>query len=131
MVNILLVDDEPRLLRAWCSLFSDQPGFRLVGTLMCADELARTAEETAPHVVVLDLSMPGLPPLEAIRRLADSSPDVRVIVYSAHNDRGLIQAAFDAGAWGYVDKMANPEDMFSAVRRVAAGEAVVPRGLAG
>ncbi len=84
-----------------------------------------------PHVAVLDLSMPGADPLAEIKRLSGLIPDVRAIVYSGHADPDLIRAAFDAGAWGFLDKLAPPADMFMVVRRVAAGEAVFPPSLGG
>lgn len=131
MVNVLLVDDEPRLLRAWSMLFADHPEFRVVGTLPQADGLREMAERTMPQVVVLDLTMPGLHPVAAIRQLSGSLPGVRILVYSARNDREMMREAVDAGAWGYVDKMCRPEEMFNAVRRVAAGEVVLPSCIAG
>lgn len=130
MVNVLLVDDEPRLLRAWSLLFAEDPGFCVVGTLDRADGLMDMAERTSPHVVVLDLTMPGLDPFAAIRLMAAAHPDVRVIVYSAQSDPLLMRRSIDAGAWGFVDKLCPPEEMFRAVRRVASGEAVVPPAIA-
>lgn len=126
MIKVVLVDDEPRLRRAWETLFASQPDMTLLAALPQADTLAQVIAEKAPHVVVVDLTMPGIDPLEAIRAIATSHPSVRSVVYSAHSDTASLRSAYDAGAWGYLDKLAAPSEMFSVIRRVAGGEAVFP-----
>lgn len=126
MITVLLVDDQVRLLLAWEKLLAAQPDMKLAGTLQTADDLLNVVQKSPPNVVVLDLSMPGLNPLKAIRELADRYPDVRTIVLSAHADHDTVQSAFGAGAWGYVDKLAPPAQVLEIIRRVAAGEVVFP-----
>lgn len=130
MIKVLFADDEPKLRQAWERLFTSQPDMELVGTLPNAEGLADAVVALKPDVAVLDLSMPGRDPLDEIRRMVVVSPHVRSIVYSGHADLDSIRAAFDAGAWGYLDKLAPPADMFKVVRRVAGGESVFPPGLA-
>jgi len=130
MIKVLFADDEPKLRQAWERLFTAQPDMELVGTLPNAESLVDAVAALKPDIAVVDLSMPGRDPLEEIRRLADVSPNVRAIVYTGHSDVDSIRAAFDAGAWGYLDKLAPPAEMFRVVRVVAGGETVFPPGLA-
>lgn len=130
MIKVVLVDDEPRLCRAWETLFATQADMKLVATLPQADSLGAFVAVNSPGVVVVDLTMPGMDPLEAIRGIAESQPDVRCIVYSAHSDMASLRAAYEAGAWGYLDKLAAPNEMFSVIRRVSSGEAVFPTNFA-
>jgi len=122
---VLLVDDEPRLVQAWIKLFASEPEFDLVATLDTADGLVEKVNEFDPRIVVLDLGLPGIDPLEVLRSLSESRPDVRIVVHSGQSDGRIREAAFDAGAWGFVDKLAPPEEVFSVLRRVAAGEVVL------
>ncbi len=130
MIKVVLVDDEPRLRRAWETLFASQADMALLAALPQADTLQQVIAEGAPDVIVVDLTMPGMDPLEAIRAVAASNPSVRSVVYSAHSDMASLRSAYDAGAWGYLDKLAAPSEMFSVIRRVAAGEAVFPADFA-
>lgn len=128
MIRVMLIDDEPRLLRAWKSLFGDRPGMLLVDARSRADGLVAAVEAAKPDIVVIDLTMPGEDPLVAIRDVAAAHPAVRAVAYTGQTDPMLIQEALNAGAWGYVDKLATPAEMFDAIERVAAGDVVFPRG---
>ncbi len=124
--RVLFVDDELRLRKAWEQLLCGQEDLEFVGALGSADDLVTTAARTLADIVLLDLSMPGPNPFDAMTRLAAERPDCRVIVYSGYTDREVVQKAIDAGAWGFVDKIERPSDILAAVRRVALGEVVFP-----
>lgn len=125
-IRVLFVDDEVRLCRAWARLIEAQPAFSLVGMAHCADGLPELVEELAPDVVLIDLSMPGRSPLSVVRELADRCPGARCVIYSGHNDPEVVRSAVDAGAWGYVDKLADSRAIFGALERVAHGTPVFP-----
>lgn len=129
MIKVLFVDDEPRLRLAWEKLFASQPDMKLVGCLPRADTVHEAVASLSPNVLVMDLNMPGIDPLAVVRDLASSQPEVRSIVYSAHSGPEPVKAAFDAGAWGYLDKLAMATDMFEVVRRVVSGEVVFPQAM--
>ncbi len=126
MVDVLLVDDEPGMLGAWERLFAIQPDMRLAGTLPSADGLMAAVKALRPGLVVIDLTMPGLDPFEAIARLHTDHPDLHIVVFSGMNDDATIRRAVEAGARGFVDKLADPLEMLGALRRVAAGERALP-----
>ncbi len=126
--RVILVDDEPGLLRAWTRLFTLR-GVEVLAALPRVAELRSTIAELRPGVVVMDLSMPGEQPLEQLRALSGDFPDVRFLAYSGSNDESTIRAVHAAGASGYIDKLAPPESMFAALERVSAGERVFPQWL--
>ena len=78
-----------------------------------------------PDVVVMDLAMPGMGGLEAVRRLLAQDPQARILVLSAHEDTAHPQRVLRAGALGYLSKRSAPETLITAVQAVAAGEAWV------
>jgi DNA-binding NarL/FixJ family response regulator len=77
----------------------------------------------APHVVVLDISMPGGSGLHAVSELAERVPGVRVLMLSVHDDIEYVLESVRAGAHGYLRKDSSPAEMRSAIRTVAAGDA--------
>lgn len=125
-IRILFVDDEIRLRKAWERLINAQPDMTLVGSLGAADDLDAAVDETSPDVVVIDLTMPGTDPIGAVRALAERKPDVKAVFYSGRGEPELMRDAFDAGAWGFIDKLTLPTDAIESLRRIAAGEVVFP-----
>lgn len=129
VITVLFVDDDPRLRHVWSRLIDAQPDMKLAGTLAQADGLADAANTLSPDVAIVDLTMPGLDPIEAIRALTAAQSPMRIVVYSGHSDARLMSAAFDAGAWGYIDKLTAPSEALTVLRRVAKGELVFPAQL--
>ncbi len=121
-VRVVLVDDEPRLRSTWEMLINQQPDMAVVESLDSADELLARAPNGA-SVMLVDLSMPGRDPLEAVAELSRRKPDCRVIIHSAYHDAQTAQAAMESGAWGLVDKLGSPDAVLAAIRKVSAGEA--------
>jgi two-component system response regulator DesR len=129
-IQVLVVDDEPRLRMVWGRVIESQPDMVLVTMLESADALDSELPD-GPCVVLLDLSMPGRDPLDVAAQVNRESPDCRIIIYSGYSDPDTMQAAADAGAWGFVDKLASVTSILEAIRRVAGGEAVFGVGSSG
>lgn len=125
-IRILFVDDEVRLCRAWARLMETQEDLLLVGTAHHAGGLEDLIRELEAQLVLMDISMPGVDPLHAVSDLAPRYPGVRFVMYSGHSDPEIIRMAMDAGAWGFVDKLADAATLFSVLRRVANGETAFP-----
>ena len=119
-ISILCVDDNPRVAAALRMKLQRVGGFAWVGWLPTADDLVARATAECPDVVLLDLDMPGLDPLEALAAMVDTCPDTRVVVYSGYIRRDLIERVIDTGAWGYVSKNDGEQALIDVVRRVAA-----------
>lgn len=118
-IRLLLVDDNRRLTSAWERLVGRQPDMTLVGTLECADELMKVAREQDAHVVLIDLTMDGRDPLDAISELARECPKIRTLIYSAHSRSEWHDKVRQAGADDYLDKADDPAEILEAIRRVA------------
>jgi len=130
MIDILVVDDHPLFrdgLAALLATIEDTEVVGLAGDGAAALELARLL---TPDVVVIDLNMPGLPGLEAIRRLVRLEPSPAVLVLTMVEDPDAVTAALQVGARGYLLKGAAQEEVVAAIRTVAAGGAVVGAGAA-
>jgi two-component system response regulator DesR len=125
-IKLLCVDDNAKLRSAWERLLGREKDLELVGVLSAADDLVKTACEKGADVVLLDLTMEGKEPLEAVAELARDCPWVKVVIYSGASTPELIDRAMAAGAWGYVDKLAEPASVIDAIRRVFGGEVVLP-----
>ena len=122
VVKVLCVDDNPDLGRLYRTVIDAQPGMKCVGCLDSADGLIGEVERTQPDVVLIDLTMPGRDPLDAIRELAAAHPQTRAIVFSGIDDAATVDRAVEAGAWGYVSKSRDIHSVVDAIRRVSSGE---------
>lgn len=124
--RILCVDDHAEIRRLFELVMRDNPEFELVGTSEGAEELEARVEELSPDVVILDLSMYGRDPLDAMRSVKERVPGTRFLVSSSWDDEETIDRAFQAGASGYLVKEGNFDALADAIRRVAKDEKVVP-----
>ncbi|HZW08548.1 MAG TPA: response regulator transcription factor [Phycisphaerales bacterium] len=128
-IGVVVVDDEPALRRSWEHLLNAQADLACVGTLPTADDLAEKLAHVNARVVLLDISLPGADPFEAMVELNQKALDCRVVVCTGYTDQNTIDSAIDAGAWGFVDKLAPPSEVLNVIRRVAQGEVSFPRGM--
>jgi NarL family two-component system response regulator LiaR len=126
-IRILCVDDHPEIRRLFELVMRDHEEFELVGTSQSADELETLVQELTPDVVVLDISMDGRDPLEALKAVRIRVPDVRFLVCSSWDDEEIIQRALAAGATGDLVKDGVFDELTRAIRTVAKNEKVVPR----
>jgi len=120
--RVLCVDDHEFLadgLKARLALTDD---LEFVGWLPTAEALLAKIKETRPHVVLLDLEMPGPDPFEAMEDVRRRFPDLKVLVLSAHVRDHYFESAVAAGAWGYLSKGDKPEFLVEAIRKAARGE---------
>jgi DNA-binding NarL/FixJ family response regulator len=106
-------------------LINAEPLMRCVGCLSSADRLVEEVRRLSqapghqPLVVLLDASMPGKDPLEAMAEVAAEFPSVRTIIYSGHDDPNFVQRATSAGAYRCISKRDDPEVVVWAVREAA------------
>jgi DNA-binding NarL/FixJ family response regulator len=125
-IRVLCVDDSDPFTAAWNRLLSIQPDMESAGTLNRADELVRVARDSRADVVLLDLTMVGRDPLDALSELRQTCPEIKVVVCSGWNDRARKERASQAGASGYVDKIEKPSRILDVLRKVAGGEVAAP-----
>jgi two-component system invasion response regulator UvrY len=124
MIRVMLVDDHALVRMGFRMLLNDAQ-IEVVGEAGDGERACQDYPRLRPDVVVMDLSMPGMGGLEAVRRLVAQDPKVRVLALSAHEDTAHPRRVLRAGALGYLGKRSAPEALISAVRAVARGERYV------
>jgi len=130
VTSVLIVDDHPLFRDGLAGLLATVSDMTVVGTAADGESGCRLAAQTRPEVVVVDLNMPGLPGIETIRRLKRLDPTPAVLVLTMVDDDGVVTAALNVGAAGYLLKGAVQEEVLAAIRTVAAGGAVLGAGAA-
>ncbi len=121
MTRVMLVDDHA-VVRMGFRMLLGGAGIEVVAELDRGEDLIATWQQLRPDVVVMDLAMPGMGGLEALRRLLAIQEQARVLILSAHEDTAHPQRALRAGALGYLTKRSAPDALIAAVRAVAAGQ---------
>lgn len=126
IIRILLADDHPVVRDGLAAMLATQPDFAVVGEAGNGAEAVAEAARLRPDVVLMDLEMPVLDGIEAIRRLRAADPSVQVVVLTAFDTDERIVGALQAGAQGYLLKGAPRAEIFAAIRTVSAGGALIP-----
>lgn len=118
-IRVLCVDDHAVLVDGLKAQFVLDRRITCVGSLPSAEQLLDQVARLKPHVVLLDIEMPGPDAFESADRLRHMHPGSRVIILSAHVRNGYISAAFKCGAWGYFAKSDAPEAIVAGILEVA------------
>ncbi len=126
VIRILLADDHPVVRDGLAAMLATQPDFAVVGEAGTGAEAVAEAARLRPDVVLMDLEMPALDGIEAIRRLRAADPATQVVVLTAFDTDERIVGALQAGAQGYLLKGAPRAEIFAAIRTVSAGGALIP-----
>ncbi|MCX8089265.1 MAG: response regulator [Meiothermus ruber] len=124
-IRILLVDDHPVVRAGLSGLLSSQPDFRVVGEASNGLEALSLLEQIGADVVLMDLRMPQMDGVTAIRQIRARFPRVQILVLTTYDTDSEIVRAVEAGATGYLLKDVPREELFRAVRLCARGEAVL------
>jgi len=120
-LRILIAEDHALVRAGLQALLSQEPEFEIVGEVDNGRDAVRVVGELNPHVVLMDLTMPGMNGMEAISDIKRRYPGVRVLVLTLHKTEEFVLASLRAGADGYVLKEATPAELRLAVRTVAGG----------
>ncbi|HLO41131.1 MAG TPA: response regulator transcription factor [Phycisphaerales bacterium] len=124
--RILCVDDSIDLSEMILRMLSLEPDLEPVGSLHSAEHLVQEIEAKLPDIALLDLTMPGRDPLDALRELTAQQSACKVIVMSGYDDPQTVATAMDAGAWGFVSKHQEIPALIKAIRTVASGSIAIP-----
>lgn len=124
-IRILLVDDEPLLRMGFRLVLESQPDMRVVGEAGDGATAVRRTAELDPDVVMMDVRMPGMDGIDATLSIVRSHSRSRVLILTTFDLDEYAFAGLRAGASGFLLKNVPPEDLLSAIRAVASGDAVV------
>ncbi len=115
-LRILIADDHDAVREGVRALLEHQPGWEVCGTAATGREALEQAQKLKPDVVILDLTMPELNGLDAVRLIKRALPDTEVLIFSAHESEDIIAQVFEAGAKSYITKSDSSRHLVAAVR---------------
>jgi DNA-binding NarL/FixJ family response regulator len=125
----LIVDDHTVVRQGLDLLFGDLDDLEIVGQVANGEEALEAVERLQPELVLMDVRLPGIDGVSAVKRIHQAAPSVKFVIFSAYGDKRLLSDAISAGARGYVMKGSPPEDLLRAIRTVAGGKAFVDPSL--
>src|SRR5215210_2548939 len=129
-VRVLIADDHPLFREGMRGRLDRVADVAVVGEAASGDEVVELARKLEPHVVLMDIKMPGLNGIEATREILRANPRVGVLMLTMFEDDDSVFAAMRAGAKGYLLKDSGGEGVVHAIRAVTSGEAVFGPGVA-
>jgi DNA-binding NarL/FixJ family response regulator len=121
MIRVFVVDDHPIVRQGLVTVLGDVADFAVVGAAGSITEAVGQSAQLHPDVVLLDLELGGEDGVTAIPRIAEASPETRVLIFTAYETDERVFGALEAGASGYLLKGAPTEEIARAIRAVAAG----------
>lgn len=123
-IRVLIADDHPLFRDGMHGLLDSVPDTEVIGEAASGEEAVTLAETLQPDVILMDIKMPGINGLQAMREILHTSPHIRILIVSMLEDDDSVFAAMRAGACGYVPKGVDQTQMLRAIRAVANGEAI-------
>jgi DNA-binding NarL/FixJ family response regulator len=129
-IRILITDDHPVVREGLSGMLAGQSDFEVIGLAADGDTAVKMHGSLAPDVTLMDLQMPGLDGVGAIKAIKAQQPSSRIIVLTTYDSDADILHAIEAGATGYLLKDAPREELFRAIRAAARGESVLASAVA-
>jgi DNA-binding NarL/FixJ family response regulator len=129
-IKILIVDDHEVVRDGISAMLGRQPDFNVIGEANTGLAAVAKADELRPDLILMDLRMPEMTGVEAMRRIRNENAAVKFIVLTTYDSDEYIFDAIEAGAKGYLLKDASREELFQAVRAVYRGESLIDPGVA-
>jgi DNA-binding NarL/FixJ family response regulator len=123
-LRVVVADDQALVRVGFCGIIAATPGFTVVGEAGNGAEAVEAARRTKPDVILMDVRMPVMDGIEATRRITEST-DVRALILTTFDLDEYVFAALRAGASGFLLKDTLPTDLLTAIRVVAAGDALL------
>ncbi|HEU4322961.1 MAG TPA: response regulator transcription factor [Roseiflexaceae bacterium] len=125
IIRVMVVDDHPLAHAGMRHFLNTFPDLLLVGEASSGDQALALCAQTRPHVIMMDLVMPGMDGVEATRLIKQRYPQVQIIVLTSFQEGDLVERALRAGATGYLLKNISAFDLVQAIRAAHAGRTVL------
>ncbi|HSF82846.1 MAG TPA: response regulator transcription factor [Anaerolineales bacterium] len=129
-IHLLIADDHPVVRDGLRGMLNSQPDFEIVGEATNGQEAVQMATANKPEVVLMDLRMPVMDGVTAIRQIKAQQPEIQVLVLTTYDSDADILPAVEAGATGYLLKDSSREELFAAIRATAGGESMLTPAVA-
>lgn len=124
-IRVLVADDHPVVREGLCTMLEIEEDLEVVGRAADGEEAVAQALSARPDIILMDVQMPNVDGIEAMRRIRESDPEARVIVLTTYRDEDYIFPSLRAGARGYLLKDASREELAEAIRAVHRGESLL------
>jgi DNA-binding NarL/FixJ family response regulator len=124
-IRVLVADDHPVVRDGLCTMLGIEDDIDVVGRAADGEEAVRQARDVRPDIILLDVQMPNVDGITALRRIREDDPEAKVIVLTTYRNEDYIFPSLRAGARGYLLKDASREELANAIRKVAAGESLL------
>jgi two-component system NarL family response regulator len=128
-IRILIADDHPMIRTALKTMIEREPNMEVAGEAKNGLEAVKIFGETRPHITLMDINMPIMDGLEAIKVIRSKDGEARIIVLTNYDTDDDVQSGLAAGAMGYLLKDTTQDKLLNTIRAVHAGERVVPKQL--
>ncbi|MHC5074628.1 MAG: response regulator, partial [Planctomycetota bacterium] len=122
-VTVILADDHKIILEGLKNLLEEE--FEILDQAENGRQLLESAQKHHPDVIVVDISMPLLNGIDAVKQLKKTQPDIKVVFLTMHNDAMYAKEAFDAGASGFVLKHSAPSELMTAIHEALKGNTYI------
>jgi len=129
-IRLVIVDDHPVVRDGLRGMLESQPDFEIVGEASDGSAAVRLAESLVPDIVLMDLRMPVMDGVTALREIKTHNPQVQVLVLTTYDSDADILPAIEAGASGYLLKDSSRGELFAGIRAAARGETVLAPAVA-
>lgn len=129
-LSVLLADDHPIVREGLKVLINSQEDMQVVGEASDGRTAVETAQQLAPDIVVMDITMPQLNGVHATEEVKRTCPDTKVLALTVHEDRSYLRQLLEAGALGFVLKRSASEELIRAIRAIAQGKRYIDPVLA-
>ena len=124
-LKVFITDDHPVVLEGLKTFLTKTSGFKLVGTATSAGQMFELLPEAKPHLLLLDLNLPGTDFYNNIKWVKDHAPWVKIVVFSEYHNKELVRSLFHEGIAGFISKTAQPSEITKALKEGYEGEAIV------
>jgi DNA-binding NarL/FixJ family response regulator len=129
-IRLVIVDDHPVVRDGLRGMLESQPDFEVVGEASDGEAAVRITNKVKPEIVLMDLRMPEMDGVTALREIKASNPQIQVLVLTTYDSDADILPAIEAGASGYLLKDSSREELYTAIRATARGETVLAPAVA-